>query len=175
MSADLDTIVEKILPDVAFMTLDQPDIPMSQAVRMCLVSHFPDEREDEGIVGQIAHFFEMSVHGRKAIKDARKELIGEAGIHEFLPDEVEIARNLYNIGKTAPEMKDRVAAMKEYSELLRFKDREQDADEGPPVRHVMKVIMTGDGSAEAWEQKATEQQDRVQREAQESEKARAGA
>lgn len=169
MSTDLDAIVEKILPDVAFMTLDQPNTDMTKAVRAGVVSQYGEGVVSEDTVGRVAQFFDMMPTGRKLVKDARKNLVEESGMMEFLPDEVEVARNLYTIGTTAPDMKDRVAAMKEYSELLRFKDPDRNNDRGAPVHHVMKVYVSGDGSKDDWEARATHQQEEVQREAAEHE------
>jgi hypothetical protein len=99
--------------------------------------------------------FDLDVLARQA------DLLETFGADKFLPEKAEVARRIYQVGETATDNKDKLAAYKLYSELRGFVPKGDGNSTNVNVTLNRVMVMRDFGSNEDWEAKAVAQQTKL--------------
>lgn len=90
------------------------------------------------------------------VLEFKREVI-ESGMEELLPDEIEVARMIFNIAEKSHSPSDKLAALREYSKLRGF---DKGADTQTNGQNV--VIITDKGNTTSWEETLLKNQHELQ-------------
>lgn len=85
------------------------------------------------------------------------DLLEKFGPDEFLPTKQEVARRIYNVGETAADAKDKLAAYKLYAEVRGFIQKADNVN-NVVVNNNRVMVLRDFGTDEQWETKAASQQ-----------------
>lgn len=94
------------------------------------------------------------------VLELQAALIAEQGDEAFLPTKAELARRVFNVGDTATDVKDKLAAFKLYAEIRSFIVKAEVVNNNV-INNNRVMVMTDFGSDEQWETKAVKQQSKL--------------
>ncbi|MDM7983267.1 MAG: hypothetical protein QUV02_02370 [Maricaulis sp.] len=162
INAPADIPDDKQLKRIAELTLREPKEPPYYAVSRII----PEEEHAKAVT----HYLYKDADGRAELEDEQTRLIEEYGEEAFLPGKCDLLRRLFEIANTpSVEAKDQVAALDKYARIAGY-DKPKEEQPDTIVTHVMYA--PAPQSLDEWGAKASTQQSRVHREAQESETVR---